>query len=160
MNQEKDKGHGLLLAVDSRSFSTFLTPLTRSTQTPSHCRNPSLFALSLIRLQGVGKKISGNTASATRCLSATRQKADDPLFRTTFCLEQIPARRPLGTFQNSPNRVFIGVPFFLLDVCCQPATFTPLPYQVVEVVNTTISCDSVQMELPFIFVTFLWNLTE
>jgi len=56
--------------------------------------------------------------------------------------------------------VFIRVLFFLLDVSGEAATFTPLPYQVVEVVNTTISCDSVQMELPFIFVTFLRNLTE
>ena len=89
-----------------------------------------------------------------------REKAGAPLFRTTFCSEQIPALGPLETFQNSLNRVFTRVPFFLLDVGCQAATFTPLPYQVVEVGNTTISCDSMQMELPFIFVTFLGNLTE
>ena len=88
------------------------------------------------------------------------EKAAEPLAGAIFLLEQTPVHKRLGKFENSSNRVFVGVQFFLLDVGCQTATFPPLPYQVVHVVNTTISCDSMQTELPFIFVTFLGNLTE
>jgi len=88
------------------------------------------------------------------------EKIAKPLSGAIFLGEHVPVNKPLGMAENSSNRVFIGVQFFLLDVCCQTATFTPLPYQVVHVVNTTISCDSMQTELPFIFVTVLGNLTE
>jgi hypothetical protein len=84
----------------------------------------------------------------------------NPLSVTTFHGLSIRRSRALKTLKNSPKRAFTVVPFFLLDVSGEVATFTPLPYQVVEVVKTTISCDSMQMELPFSFITFLRNLTE
>ena len=43
----------------------------------------------------------------------------------------------------------------LLDVSRHTATFTPRPYEVVEAAKTTISCDSMQMDLPSAFRVFL-----